>query len=227
MKIGILQTGRAPDALIDKTGDYDAFFRRLLGGHDFDFETFAVLDGEFPKGPEEADGWLVTGSRFGVYEGHDWIAPLEELIRAIHGQNRPMIGVCFGHQVIAQALGGKVAKFDGGWAIGPTTYDLNGEKVTLNAWHQDQVIEKPQSATAVGANSFCENAMLAYGDTIWTVQAHPEFQSDFVGDLIDARGRGVVPDSVLDAAKDKLNARIDSGKIAAFMAAFFKKERSA
>jgi GMP synthase (glutamine-hydrolysing) len=222
MKIGILQTGRAPDMLIERTGDYDAFFRRLLDGNGFSFETFAALDGQLPDSPDAADGWLITGSRFGVYEGHDWIAPLEDFIRALDASGKPLVGICFGHQIIAQALGGKVEKFAGGWAVGATEYDLNGRKVTLNAWHQDQVVKAPDTARVVGSNAFCENAMLAYGDHIWTVQAHPEFKSDFVNDLIQTRGKGVVPDTVLEAATARLDQKIDDDDIAAFMAAFLK-----
>ena len=103
---------------MDQTGDYDALFRDLLAGHGFDFVTFAVLDGEFPASVEDADAWLITGSRHGVYEDHDWIPPLEALIRKIDARRLPLVGVCFGHQIIAQALGGKVEKFKGGWSVG-------------------------------------------------------------------------------------------------------------
>ena len=127
MKIGILQTGHAPDALIDDTGDYDEMFRDLLGGHGFTFATFAVVDGQFPDSAKDADGWLITGSRHGAYDDLPWIPPLEDLIRDIHARGLPLIGVCFGHQIIAQALGGKVEKFKGGWAIGRTTYDQGGQ----------------------------------------------------------------------------------------------------
>jgi GMP synthase (glutamine-hydrolysing) len=226
MKIGILQTGRAPDALIEESGDYDKMFRDLLAGHGFEFETFAVLDGAFPAGPDAADGWLITGSRHGVYEPHDWIPPLEDLIRQIHARKQPLAGICFGHQIIAQALGGKVAKFDGGWAIGHVTYQQEGKPLTLNAWHQDQVIERPAEARVLAGNDFCENGILAYGDHIWTLQPHPEFSNDFTGGLIDKRGRGVVPDEILDQAKTGLNSPIDNLEIATFLAEFMKKERT-
>ncbi|SEG07505.1 type 1 glutamine amidotransferase [Jhaorihella thermophila] len=221
MKIGILLTGHAPDDLIEGSGDYDAMFRNMLAGHGFEFETWAVVDGDFPPGPEAADGWLITGSKHGVYEDHPWIPPLEDLIRAIRASGKPLIGVCFGHQIIARALGGKVEKFQGGWAVGPTEYDLHGQKVTLNAWHQDQVTEPPEGARVVGGNDFCRHAALAYGDTIWTIQPHPEFGSDFVGGLIEKRGRGVVPDEVLDDASGRLDAQIDQAALGRFMAEFF------
>ncbi|ANP35591.1 MULTISPECIES: type 1 glutamine amidotransferase [Rhodobacterales] len=226
MKIGILQTGHAPDDLIDSSGDYDQMFCDLLAGHGFEFQTWAVVDGAFPDGPDAADGWIITGSKHGAYEDHDWIPPLEELIRKIDAAKRPMAGICFGHQIIAQALGGKVAKFDGGWAVGHVTYEQDGQPVTLNAWHQDQVVTRPKSARVLAGNDFCENGILAYGDHIWTVQPHPEFSNSFVQGLIEKRGRGVVPDPILERAAAGLSTPVDNLKIATFLAEFLKKERT-
>lgn len=226
MKIGILQTGHAPEALIQDSGDYDQMFCDLLSGNGFEFETFAVVDGQFPRDADAADGWIITGSRHGVYEPHDWIPPLEDLIRAIHAKKQPLAGICFGHQIIAQALGGKVAKFEGGWAVGHVTYQQDGQPITLNAWHQDQVIERPAEARVLAGNDFCENGILAYGDHIWTLQPHPEFNNEFTGGLIDKRGRGVVPDQILDQASQQLDTPVDSPAIATFLAEFLKKERT-
>ena len=225
MKIGILLTGHSPDTLLGNFGDYDQIFRKMLNGHPFEFETYAVVDDEFPDSASAADGWLITGSRHGAYEDLPWISRLEELIRNIHDVGLPLIGVCFGHQVIATALGGTVEKFAGGWAVGRTEYDMNGSKIALNAWHQDQVTQRPQGARVLAGNAFCENAILAYGDTIWTVQPHPEYGADFIRGLIRTRGPGVVPDDQLRLADETLDGPVANDQMGDHMAAFFLKER--
>ncbi len=226
MKIGILQTGEAPDALRD-LGDYPDLFVRLLQGHGFDFAIFPVLHGDFPASVTDCDGWLITGSRFGAYEGHPWIAPLEDFIRASYAAQMPMVGVCFGHQIIAQAMGGRVEKFGGGWSAGATDYDFEGQSVTLNAWHQDQVVAKPQAARVVARSPFCENAALLYDDRMFTVQAHPEFDPKFMEGLIEKRGKGLVPEAVLAAAATRLAEPLDQGPLAARIAQFFKAKHAA
>lgn len=223
MLIGILQTGHFPDTLQDQHGDYDAMFARLLDGHGFTFRTWNVVDMDFPEDPGDADGWLITGSRHGAYEAHAFIAPLEALIREIDRAGKPLIGVCFGHQIIAQALGGTVEKFDGGWSVGRTAYaTTDGAPLTLNAWHQDQVTVLPPAARVLASSPFCDNAILAYGDHIWTVQAHPEFSGAEIDALARTRGPGVVPDAQLTQARAQTGIATDRQDVGAQMAAFFQ-----
>ena len=225
MKIGVLNTGHPPDN-VAHDGPYDRYFARLLDGHGFDVTGWNVVDGVFPDSVNAADGWLLTGSKHGAYEDHPWIPPLEAFIREAHAAKVPMIGVCFGHQIIAQALGGKVEKFAGGWSVGLTEYQMNGRSYAINAWHQDQVVEKPAAAKVFASTDFCENAGLVYGDTIWTIQPHPEYGADFLENLINTRGPGVVPDALLQDAISKLDRPNDRMEIAEIMASFFKKERA-
>jgi GMP synthase-like glutamine amidotransferase len=226
MLIGILQTGLAPDVLVEKSGDYPDMFARLLAGHGFTFRTFRVVDGQFPASVKDCDGWLITGSRHGVYEDHDWIPPLEQFIRDAYAAHVPMVGICFGHQIIAQAMGGKVERYEGGWAVGATDYDFDGAPLTLNAWHRDQVVQAPANAKVIATNEFCANAALLYDDRMLTVQAHPEFRPEFIDGLMQTRGKGLVPDAVMAAAASRLQDPIQDQTMAARIAAFFKAKRS-
>ncbi|WP_341365503.1 type 1 glutamine amidotransferase [Yoonia sp. BS5-3] len=222
MKIGILQAGHAPDELRADRGDFNALFETLLAGHGFDFTTWDVVDMSFPASATLCDGWLITGSKHGAYEDHPFIAPLENMIRDIYAAKVPLVGICFGHQIIAQALGGKVEKFAQGWAVGRQSYDWQGETVALNAWHQDQVVSRPAGATVMASNRFCENAALIYEDRAFTVQPHPEFDADFVDGLARCRGPGNVPVAQLAAAKERLAIPVDNSRLANNIAQFFK-----
>lgn len=225
MKIGILLTGHPPEEL-SADGRYDAVFQRLLGEDTFDYAAFAVVDGAFPGGIDECDGWLITGSKHGAYEDHPWIPPLEAFIRECYAAARPMIGVCFGHQIIAQAMGGTVQKWDKGWSVGRNTYTVEGREMAMNAWHQDQVVTLPDTATRIGSSTFCENAVLLYGDRMLTVQPHPEFDDTFIEGLLTHRAPGVVEPDRITAAADALgqpSARLDFGQR---MVEFFTKERA-
>lgn len=223
MKIGILQTGHVPPSL-EEMGDYDEMFARLLAGRGFDFVSYDVEGGTVPEDPLECDGWLITGSKHGAYEDHPWIPPLEALIRKIHAAGVPLVGVCFGHQIIAQALGGKVAKHPGGWSVGRKIYRIEGEELPLNAWHQDQVTELPPEAEVVGESDFCRYAALSYGGRIFTVQPHPEYGGDFIGGLIAERGPGVVPQDLLDTATGTLGEATAQQAMAERFAKVFRGE---
>ncbi|MBR3372027.1 MAG: gamma-glutamyl-gamma-aminobutyrate hydrolase family protein [Rhodobacteraceae bacterium] len=222
MKIGILQTGQSPEILRSELGDYPAMFERLLSSGGFTFQTWHVEGLDFPASVHAADGWLITGSRHGVYEPHAFIAPLEQFIRDAFAAELPVAGICFGHQVMAQALGGQVGKYQGGWAVGAQEYDFEGKILTLNAWHQDQVLTPPHGARIIASNEFCRYAGLSYSDQGYSVQAHPEFSDRFIQGLIDTRGKGVVPESLLDQASAAQGGPRDSNIIADQIVALFQ-----
>ena len=217
MHIGILQTGHIPDVVAERDGTYSELFAQLFAHRDLTFTTWSVVDMEFPAGPEAAEGWLITGSRHGAYEDHPWIPPLEELIRAIRDAGKPLVGICFGHQIIAQALGGRVVKFPGGWAVGRKTYTIGGREVALNAWHQDQVVELPPGAQVLGGNDFTANAAMAVGEHILTVQPHPEFPASVVEMLAEHRA-ATVPAPLVEAARESLPLPTENRLIADWLA---------
>ena len=222
MKIGILQTGHVPEPLVAEHGEYPSMFARLLDGHGFTFETFPVVDNVFPDGVHACDAWLVTGSAHGAYEPHDFIAPLEDFIREAYAKDVPMAGICFGHQIMAQALGGKVVKFDGGWGVGHTEYRMPDRNRTILAMHQDQVVGKPPEAEVIAATEFCKHAGLAYKGRAISFQPHPEFTPEYMRGLIRYKiDRGTMPLDQAKAALDAIPDENDSAEIAAQLVSFF------
>lgn len=236
MLIGIIETGRPPGDLDKTHGNYPAMFQRLLSSvaSDLEFFTRAALDGDVPEDPAAADAWLITGSRYGVYERHDWIVRLEEFVRQAVAADVPLVGICFGHQVIASALGGTVVKSDKGWGVGHHEYDVTDTRpwmsktsgaLNLNAVHQDQVTELPDGAEVLATSPFCENAVLAYGDRALTFQPHPEFDDDFKRDLIDARLVEIVPEDRMAAGNDSMSSDMTTDLAATWIVDFLKHAR--
>lgn len=225
MHIGILKCGQSPDLVRKELGDYDDMMVRMLAGRGFTFDSYHVEAMHFPASVNDAQGWLLTGSRHGVYDDHAFIPPLVDFARRAYDARVPMVGICFGHQLIAQALGGTVEKFAGGWAVGPQEYDFGGATVTMNAWHQDQVTKPPAGSRVVAGNDFCRNAALVYGDRAFSVQAHPEFDDAFVAALIEHRSASV-PQPLVERANARLG-RADSTPVVDRIAAFFLQPRQA
>jgi len=226
MKIGILKAGHVPLRLADKHPDYDGMFERLLAGRGLTFQSFDVEHGAFPASVTDAEGWLITGSACGAYEDHPWIPLLEAFIREARAQSVRMIGICFGHQVLAQAMGARVEKFAGGRSMGAVDYVCcaTGETLTLLAFHGDQVMTMPEGARLTVSGSFCRVAGLAYDDDAgqpWAIslQPHPEFDAAYEADLIEAYSEGLPAEAVRQALAS-LSAELSNAAVGQAMAAF-------
>jgi GMP synthase-like glutamine amidotransferase len=192
MRIAILKTGHPPGALAESFGSYPDMFERLLAAPG---RAFTVVDatGPLPE-PGGFDAYVVTGSSAGVYDPLPWIEPLKAHLQAERGRT-PMVGVCFGHQVMAEAFGGKVIKSPKGRGIGLQTYEVEAAaswtdpvaRFSVPVSHGDQVVEPPPGAAVLAGSDFCPYAMLAYGEDAFTIQPHPEFEPAFATALIQER----------------------------------------
>ena len=194
MRLGILETGGPPSGLDATFGDYPAMFRNLLGPA-YDYRTFDVAAGELPDRPQACDAYVITGSPASAYEDAAWIAGLKAFLRAARGQ-AALVGVCFGHQVMGEAFGGKVEKSPKGWGIGLHSYQVQETRPWMDgvaqirapASHQDQVVELPEGAAVIGGSDFCPYGMLAWRDQpAISIQLHPEFEPAYAKALIESR----------------------------------------
>jgi GMP synthase-like glutamine amidotransferase len=222
MKIAILETGRPPGALAEQFGDYPTMFGYMLGDG-FEIERFDAELGELPN-PAAHSAYLITGSPAGVYEPLPWIDPLRQFIRAA-GQAK-MIGICFGHQAMAEALGGHVEKSDKGWGAGLHRYSVvtrerwmdDAGNISIPASHQDQVVIQPPNTDVTVMSDFTEFAGLAWTDRpAISFQFHPEFSPAFAKALIEKR-YDLVPNP--EAAMSSLDSPNDNARVASWIRHF-------
>lgn len=225
MKIAILETGRPPGELAERFGDYPAMFERMLG-EGFDVETFDVAAGELPSDPAAHEAYLITGSPAGVYDPLPWIADLSGFIR--QAKDRKIVGVCFGHQVMAEALGGRVEKSDKGWGVGLHRYSVDEvepwmdrvSEIAVPVSHQDQVVVQPPNTEVVASSPFTPFAALAWTDRpAFSVQFHPEFDPDYAKALVEHR-RDSLPNP--DAAIASLDSPNDRQRVGEWIRRFLK-----
>jgi GMP synthase-like glutamine amidotransferase len=232
VRITIIETGIVSEPNRTRYGSFPQMFERLIGAEDASasFDVVSVISGDALPDPATLDAILMTGSPAGVYDKLDWIAPLEEFVRAAHARSVPMVGICFGHQLMAQALGGTVRKSEKGWGIGRHVYDvasghgvIEGERIAIAASHQDQVIEPPPGARTILSSDFTPHAGLLYGNgTALSIQPHPEFDIGFAHVCCDIR-RGRAPDALIASAKASLAEPMDNTRLGRAIARFLKR----
>jgi GMP synthase-like glutamine amidotransferase len=223
-RVTIIETGLVSPGNRELHGSYPQMFERMIGAADatVTFDTVSLPAGDALPDADGLEAILITGSAAGVYDDLAWIAPLEAFVRTAHTNGVPMVGVCFGHQLIAQALGGTVRKSEKGWGLGRHVYDIapgnaliDGTHIAIACSHQDQVITPPAGATTILSSDFTPYAGLLYeGGHTLSVQPHPEFSVGFALACCEmVRSKGDAPDSVLTSAEASLAEPLDSAHL--------------
>lgn len=221
-RITIIETGLVPPEHRERHGSFPDMFARMIRAADptATVDVVSIPNGDTLPHPRKVEAILITGAAAGVYDELDWMAPLEDFVRKAYVNQTPMVGVCFGHQLIAQALGGTVRKSEKGWGIGRHVYQvlpengvIDGETIAIPCSHQDQVVEAPSDALTILSSEFTPHAGLLYANgTTLTVQSHPEFDVEFAQVCCDLRD-GKAPDDVVLAARASLAQPLDNAKL--------------
>lgn len=232
--VGLLVCGAFSDTIMKKySGVYEDFFidGLLTADSSLSFVTYAVYQDIFPSNVHECDGWLITGSKSGVYEDLPWMRKLQDFTRKAYEKHVPQVGVCFGHQILAAALGGKVEKAQAGWGLGFQQYQMLdslegiGDTLNLYAIHQDQVVELPKEARVIASNAHCPNAVLKYKGQALSFQPHPEFSKAFETDLIESIKGESFSAELGDAAIEGMKGTaVQDKEVMKVMAAFLQGE---
>jgi GMP synthase-like glutamine amidotransferase len=192
VNLAFLETGKPPGALIESFGRYPAMLERLIG---LEGKSYDVEAGDFPVRAEDHDAYLITGSPAGVYEDRPWIGKLQAFLGLAKGRSK-LVGICFGHQIMAQAFGGHVEKSHKGWGVGLHDYPIVGRQgwmdeatiVSAPASHQDQVVLQPPRTEVIASSLFTPYAALSWTDQpAISFQFHPEFSPEYAAALIDSR----------------------------------------
>lgn len=233
-RIAILETDLVPDRLYDRHGSYTEIFSRMLSPQDasLTFGTISLVRGaELPEDPSSFDGYLITGSRHAAYDDIPWIGDLQDFVLRATDAGAPVVGICFGHQVMARAFGGRVEKSEQGWNCGFHTYCVagdegrdprDGEPLVVATMHQDQVVEAPRDARLIATSDGCRLGGFAYDAPALSFQFHPEFDTAFMHDLLDLKSEAGLPADLVEAARRSLELPTDREKAAAWIARFLR-----
>jgi GMP synthase-like glutamine amidotransferase len=231
LKIGILKTGAPPRPAQPQFGTYPDMFQHLLGKDAYDWRTYAVDESELPANPTDCDAYLITGAAAGVYDDLPWIGQACDFLNRAKGKVA-LVGVCFGHQLMAQAFGGQVVKSDRGWGLGENAYRIEARElwmtdaaaqIRLPASHQDQVVKVPPGAEVFAGSDFCPIAGLAWRDQpAISMQPHPEFEPAYAIALIEARRGTLYSESEADRAISSYQAPDDRALVGGWIRKFLE-----
>ncbi len=190
LNIGLLLCDDVPEDGQQQFGDYASMFRRAINTADnrIELTPYTADKGELPDDPLMYDGYLISGSGASVFEDKQWISDLMEFVRRCYNSKVKTVGICFGHQLIAHALGGETTRSEKGWGFGihsaqltarPQFLESGQERYKLVVIHQDQVTSLPTGFNTIAGNDFCPNSMITDGELMLGIQGHPEFGKDY------------------------------------------------
>jgi GMP synthase-like glutamine amidotransferase len=232
MKLGILKTDKVRPEWVPEFGEYPDMFATLLKEADssMEFITYDVEEGQYPADIDEVDAYLITGSKSSVYDDKPWIEPLKDFVRQLDARRKKLVGICFGHQIVADALGGKTEKSAKGWGVGlhshtfnsfPDWHDGDEAELKILVSHQDQVVETADGAAVLAGSEFCENAVCQVGDHILTFQGHPEFVSGYSREIMEYR-RDMIGESAYENGVASLADEHEGERVAGWVLKFLK-----
>ena len=230
MKLGILKTDDVRPEWVDEFGEYPDMFAHLLRQVDAALEvtTYDVQRGHYPAAIDEVDAYLITGSRYSAYENKAWIHQLADFVRSLHKARKKLLGICFGHQIIAHALGGTAEKSSKGWGLARHTVVLNdkagqfakqGTPFSILVSHQDQVVVPATGAEILASSDFCPVAMCQINKHILSFQGHPEFVPAYSQKLLDLR-RKIYGEDIYQQAVSSLQQPLDQQRVAQWIINF-------
>ncbi len=222
MKIGLLVC----DHIQKDFPDYPTLFKSLFP--QYAFEIFNVCDGVFPESAYEFEAWLITGSKFSVYDDIDWITRLKTFVKEIYIADKYCIGICFGHQMLGEAMGGKVTKSVNGWCVGAHEFEVLEREDWMKPFHaevnllmscQDQITVLPENSKVLAQSSLCPVGMIKIGKKMLGVQGHPEFSNDYARSLMEDRANRIGAETVI-VGIESLNDHTQSLEIAEWIKCF-------
>ena len=227
-RIGLLLVGHIDAGSLHVGGDYPELYQELLGDKGIEITTYRCDEGHMPDSLSEQDGWMCSPSRLSVYDDHAWLRDVESLLREMVTKEVPYVGICFGHQLMAQALGATVRKADYGWGIGAKTYEIvapqpwmdSTDDIVLAASHQDQVQELPADARLLARADYCPIGGMVIGERAWTLQVHPEFSPALADSLLATR-LALFGEEKAEAARRTLSSGLQQQRIAGWISTFF------
>jgi GMP synthase-like glutamine amidotransferase len=232
MRVGLLECDHVDERHRPIAGDYRDMFSALLAGPAPDAELvgYDVVAGRMPTSTDECDAWLCTGSRRSVYDTEPWIAGLSAFVRELRQAGARFVGICFGHQLLAHALGGWTTRAPGGWGAGAHRLDVRRTEPWMDPptaapsllfVHQDQVQRLPDGGVVLASAPHCDIAMLAVGDTMLGIQAHPEFGAAYVDALLAGRAERIGEERAA-AARRSLGEPTDASVVARWIVNFLR-----